>query len=97
MVKYIFFNIYVNTRGYPWIPANMKKIGGYSHNKYVMDMGTGTRRIFIQRIGYGGATTCTLPAPLTSLLEAACISPILVENIKFMFHESIKYVRGNGF
>ena len=31
-------------------------------------MGTGTRQIFIQRVGYAGATTHTLPAPLTSLL-----------------------------
>jgi len=31
-------------------------------------MGTGMRRIFIQRVGYGGTTTRTLPAPLTSLL-----------------------------
>jgi len=51
------------TRGYP--PADMKKIGGYLHNGYPTDMGTGTRQIFIQRVGYGGATTRTLP--LTSL------------------------------
>jgi len=30
-------------------------------------MGMGTGQIFIQRVGYGGATTRTLPAPLTSL------------------------------
>jgi len=24
-----FLNNFVNTRGYPWIPANMKKIDGY--------------------------------------------------------------------
>ena len=46
----------------------MKKIDGYPHNGYPTDMGTGTGRIFIQRIGYGGATTRTLPAPLTSLV-----------------------------
>jgi len=68
MVKYLFFlNIYVNTRGYPWIPANMKKIDGYPHNGFPTDMGMGTRQIFIQRVGYGGATTRTLPARLTSL------------------------------
>jgi len=32
-------------------------------------MGTGTGRIFIQRVGYKGTTTRTLPAPLTSLVE----------------------------
>ena len=46
----------------------MKKIDGYPHNGYPTDMGTGTGRIFIQRVGYGGATTRTLPAPLTSLI-----------------------------
>jgi len=39
----------------------MKKIGGYQHNGYPTDMGTGTRQIFIKWIGYGGATTRTLP------------------------------------
>jgi len=43
----------------------MKKIDGYPHNGYPTDMGTGTRRIFIQWVGYGGTTTRTLPAPLT--------------------------------
>jgi len=46
----------------------MKKINGYPHNGYPTDMGTGTGRIFIQRVGYGGATTRTLPAPLTFLV-----------------------------
>ena len=45
--NYFFFNIFVNTRGYPWIPADMKKIDGYSHNGYPTDMGTGTGQIFI--------------------------------------------------
>jgi len=44
MIKYLFFNNFVNTRGYPWIPADMKKIGGYPHNGYPTDMGTGTGR-----------------------------------------------------
>jgi len=44
-----------------------EKIGEYPQNGYPTDMGTGTRRIFIQRIGYGGATTRTLPTLLTSL------------------------------
>jgi len=43
----------------------MRKIGGYPHNGYPTDMGTGTGQIFIQQVGYGGATTRTLPAPLT--------------------------------
>jgi len=63
-----FFNNFANTREYPWIPADMKKIGGYPHNGYSTDMGTGTWHIFIQRVGYGGVTTRTLPAPLTSLI-----------------------------
>jgi len=46
----------------------MKKIDGYPHNGYPTDMGTGTGQIFIQRVGYGGATTRTLPASLTSLV-----------------------------
>jgi len=46
---------------------DMKKIDGYPHNGYPTDMGMGTGQIFIQRVGYGGATTRTLPAPLTSL------------------------------
>jgi len=62
-----FLNNFVNTREYPWIPADMKKIDGYPHNEYPTDMGMGTGRIFIQRIGYEGATTHTLSAPLTSL------------------------------
>jgi len=45
----------------------MKKINGYPHNGYSMDMGTGTKLIFIQRVGYVGVTTRTLPSPLTSL------------------------------
>jgi len=68
MIKYLFLNNFANTRGYLWIPADMKKIGGYPHNGYPTDMGTGTRQIFIQRVGYGGATTRTLPALLTSLV-----------------------------
>ena len=67
MVNICFLNNFVNTRGYPWIPADMKKIDGYPHNRYPTDMGMGTGQIFIQRVGYGGATTRILPAPLTSL------------------------------
>jgi len=40
----------------------MKKIGGYP-----TDMGTEIGQIFIQQVGYGGTTTRTLPALLTSL------------------------------
>jgi len=46
----------------------MKKIGGYPHNEYPTDMDMGMEQIFIQRVGYGVATTRTLPAPLTSLV-----------------------------
>ena len=48
---------------------DVKKLCGYSHNGYpiYMSTGTGTRQIFIQRVGYGGATNRTLAAPLTSL------------------------------
>ena len=70
MVKYLFLNNFVNIRGYPWIPADMKKIDGYPHNGYLTDMGTGMGQIFIQRVGYGRTTTRTLPAPLTSLHES---------------------------
>jgi len=63
-----FLNNFVNTRGYPCIPAYMKKVDRYPHNGYPTNMGTDTGQIFIQRVGYGGATTRTLPAPLTSLV-----------------------------
>jgi len=49
--------------------VDMKKIDRYIHNGYPTDMDTGTRWIFIQRVGYGRATTRTLPVPLTSLVE----------------------------
>jgi len=67
MIKYLFLNNFVNIREYSWIPADMKKLDGYPHNGYPTDMGTGTRQIFIQRVGYGRAITRTLYAPLTSL------------------------------
>jgi len=54
-----FLNNFVNTRGYPWIPADMKKIDGYPHNGYPTNMNTSTERIFIQRVGYG----VLLPVP----------------------------------
>jgi len=44
----------------------MKKIGRYPHNGYLTDISRSTGRIFFQQVGYGGATTRTLPAPLTS-------------------------------
>jgi len=75
MIKYLFLNNFANIRGYLWIPADMKKIGGYP-----TDMGTGTEQIFIQRVEYRGATTRTLPAPLTSLL----IGKVNTELIKFL-------------
>ena len=67
MIKYLFLNNFVNTRGYSWI---WKKIDGYPHNEYPTNMGMGTGQIFIQRVGCGGTTTRTLPAPLTSLSQS---------------------------
>jgi len=52
--------------------VNMKKIGGYAHNGYPTDMGTG--QIFIQLVGYGRATTRILPVLLTSLSTTITIS-----------------------
>jgi len=63
----LFLNIFCIPAGIRGYPRICKKIGEYPHNGYPTNMGTGTRRIFIQRVGYGGATTRTLPAPLTSL------------------------------
>jgi len=42
-----FLNNFVNTRGYSWISAGMKKIDGYPHDRYPTDMGTGMWHIFI--------------------------------------------------
>jgi len=53
----------------------MKKIDGYPHNGYPTDMGMGTGRIFIQWVGYGGTTTRTLPASLTSLARVHIGNP----------------------
>jgi len=47
--------------------VDIKKLCGYPYNKYSKDMDTGTRRIFIQSVGYARVTTRTLPASLTSL------------------------------
>ena len=49
----------------------MKTIDGYPHNGYPMDMGTGTVRDEYLFSKYGGATTRTLPAPLTSLVRGS--------------------------
>jgi len=46
--------------------VDIKKLCGYSHNGYPTDMGTSTGRIFIQRVGYGGATTPTRPVEIPS-------------------------------
>jgi len=40
---------------------DIKKLCEYLHNGYPMDMDTSTGRIYIQRIGYEGATTYILP------------------------------------
>jgi len=47
----------------------MKKIGKYPLDGYPTNIGMGTGRIFIRQVGYGGTTTRTLPAPLTSLVS----------------------------
>jgi len=60
----------------------MKKMDGYPHNRYLTDMNTGTGWKFIQRVGYGGATTRTLPAPLTSLILSLYIRSTLREKEK---------------
>jgi len=52
MIKYYFLNNFVNIRGYPWIPADMKKIDRYPHNGYLTNIDIHTGRIFILRIGY---------------------------------------------
>jgi len=69
MLSNIYFYFFVNTRGYPWISVDIKKLCGYPHNGYLMDMVTGMGCIFIQQVGYEGATTRTLPAMLTSLAQ----------------------------
>ena len=52
---------------------NIKKICEYPHNGYShTDMGR-VRDKYIQRVGYEGATTRTLPAPLTSLCTSASL------------------------
>jgi len=64
----LWFNIYfLNTHGYPWIPVDMKTIGGYPHNRYPIDIDTGTGQIFIHRIWCEEATIRTLSVLLTSL------------------------------
>jgi len=40
----------------------MKKIDEYPHNGYLMDMDTGTKRIFIQRVGYGELLPASYPS-----------------------------------
>jgi len=45
---------------YPWISVDMKKLCEYPHNGYTTDTDTGIGWIFIQRVGYEGATTHTL-------------------------------------
>jgi len=66
-----FLNNFVNTRGYPWIPINIKKIDGYPYNGYPTNMGTSTGRIFIQRIEYGELLSVPYPPrwhPLSLLI-----------------------------
>jgi len=60
----IYFYFVVNTREYPWISVDIKKLCGYPHNGYLTNMGT-----IMGQIGYVGATTRTLPVPWTSLLR----------------------------
>ena len=74
--------MFVSTRGYPLIPANMKKIGRYPHNGYPTNMNTNTERIFIQQVGYEEATTRILTVPLTSLVMTKILSS---STLKFVF------------
>jgi len=46
VIKYLFL-FFVNTRGYPWISMDIKKLSGYPYNGYPTDMDTGTGHIFI--------------------------------------------------
>jgi len=52
MLLNIYFYFFINTRGYLWISVDIKRLCEYPHNRYLTDMGTGTRQIFIQRVGY---------------------------------------------
>jgi len=66
---------------------------GYPHNGYLTDMDTDTdtRQIFIQRIGYGGATTRTLPVPLTSLISHDSVGAMYVIQVPiFIFLTQIE-------
>jgi len=47
VAKYLFLPFFVNTRGYPWISRDIKKLCRYLHNGYLTDMSMGTRQIFI--------------------------------------------------
>jgi len=54
-LKYVVKYLFLFFCKYPYIFVDIKKLCGTEH-------------IFIQWIGYGGTTTRTLPAPLTSLI-----------------------------
>jgi len=88
-----FLNNFANTRGYPWILADMKKIGRYPHNGYSTDMGTGMGQIFIQHVGYGAATTRTIPAPLTSLDSLRSSMAHLVKLCYFSIKKIVLHAR----
>jgi len=66
-LKYVVKYVVLFFCKYPRVSVDIKKLCWYPHNGYPIDMDTGTRHIFIQRVGYKGCTTCNLPAPLISL------------------------------
>jgi len=70
MIKYLFLNNFINTRGYPWISAGMKKIDGYPHNGYptYMGMGTGDNINFYHYPSYISLAKSSLPKLLTYLI-----------------------------
>jgi len=67
-LKYIVKYLFIFFCKYLRVAVDIKKLCRYPHNEYPTDMCMGTRQIFIQRVGYEGATTRTLPVPLISLI-----------------------------
>jgi len=63
----------------------MKKIGGYPHNGYPTNIGTGTGRIFIQWVRYKRVTTSIISASLTSLDNTELIMYFFLNLINGIF------------
>jgi len=51
-LKYVVKYLFLFFCKYLWVPVVLKNYAGTR----ITNMGTGTRQIFIQRVGYGGAT-----------------------------------------